>query len=291
MIDKPNTNSPFSHSNPKKRLKEKSHLFLLTARNHCFIHPPALISTLMKPNTQHKRPWRNLIVLLPIIAALILCSLTTANTFASIATYQAPFEKTALPGAINPAPTVAPNVWGWVDPLGLSGYLAIHSSGNGGSSMMSGHSWISYKNDASGTVTTYGTWGNNPTGSGNGLFENLEAGQLGDASRTIHIDDTAETKPLNYINQTKTLGQKGWTPNNPCSGFARNSWQIATGENLNSNWGPINNPTTLKKSIIDINKGANHLSVGSPGKTSSGSSGACGRSSGYSSLRPLGSLL
>lgn len=41
--------------------------------------------------------------------------------------------------------------------------------------MMSGHSWISYTPDGGANVT-YGTWGNNPTGKGNGLFENLETG-------------------------------------------------------------------------------------------------------------------
>jgi RHS repeat-associated protein len=82
------------------------------------------------------------------------------------------------------------NLYGYVgnhntmltDPLGLAGWVTINSSGNGGSSMTSGHSWISYTPDG-GSTTTYGTWGNNPTGHGNGLFENLEAGRTGDASR------------------------------------------------------------------------------------------------------------
>ena len=40
--------------------------------------------------------------------------------------------------------------------------------------MLSGHSWVSYKQDG-GDTTTYGTWGNNPMNTGNGLHENLEA--------------------------------------------------------------------------------------------------------------------
>ena len=58
----------------------------------------------------------------------------------------------------------------YVDPLGLEGTMTIYSSGDGGSSMMSGHSWISYQPDG-GNMATYGTWGNNPTGKENGLFE------------------------------------------------------------------------------------------------------------------------
>ncbi|WP_303909487.1 RHS repeat domain-containing protein, partial [Thiohalomonas denitrificans] len=184
----------------------------------------------------------------------------------------------------------------FMDPDGLSGTLTIHSSGNGGSSMTSGHAWISYTPDPSGgsgttTTTTYGTWGNNPTEQGNGLFTNLEAGRTGDASRTMHLDDAAETNLMNVISEYQNQGEDAWSLGSPCSGFSRDAWETGTGEDLNANWGPINNPTTLKESIIEANGGANHSTATSPNTASSASSGSIGRSSGSSSLDPLESSL
>jgi RHS repeat-associated protein len=130
---------------------------------------------------------------------------------------------------------VGNNPINWFDPLGLSGTLTIHSSGDGG---ISGHSWISYTPDG-GQTTTYGTWGNNPTGAGNGLFENLESGRTGDASRTMHIDDAGESALMDRIQDYRNMGQDAWQYGNPCSGFARDAWQKGTGEDLNANWGPF----------------------------------------------------
>ncbi len=88
----------------------------------------------------------------------------------------------------------------WADPWGLSGTLTIHSSGVGdgssGSGGLSGHSWISYTPDG-GITTTYGTWGNNPYGMGNGLHENLEQGRQGDASRSMYLNDEQEAALYN----------------------------------------------------------------------------------------------
>lgn len=181
----------------------------------------------------------------------------------------------------------------FLDPDGLSGRLTINSSGDGGSLMMSGHAWLSYTPDTSGgkqVTTTYGTWGNNPTGQGNGLFTNLEVNRTGDASRTMHIDDAAEKSLMGVISKYKGEGQEGWQLGNPCSGFAREGWQAGTGENLNSNLGPINNPTTLKESVIKANGGVNHNTAVQPNTPSSASSGSAGRSSG-SSLNSSGSSL
>jgi RHS repeat-associated protein len=177
------------------------------------------------------------------------------------------------------------NLW---DPLGLSGWITIYSSGNGGSSMTSGHSWISYTPDGAHT-TTYGTWGNNPTGNGNGLFENLEAGRTSDAARSMYLDDNAEEALLDKIQLYRNMGQNAWKYGSPCSEFARDAWKTATSESLNSNWGPLNNPTTLKYSIISANGGVNYNTATRPNGGNSASSGSFGRSSG-SSLNSLGSF-
>ena len=107
--------------------------------------------------------------------------------------------------------------YAWGDPinysdfLGLSGTITIHASGSGG---ISGHAWISYTPDG-GTTSTYGTWGNNPTGQGNGMFMNLEAGRTGDASRTMYIDDNAETNLYSTIEHYQSLGDAGWQLGTP----------------------------------------------------------------------------
>lgn len=176
-----------------------------------------------------------------------------------------------------------------IDPLGLSGDMTIYSSGDGGASMMSGHSWISYTPD-NGTTTTYGTWGNNPTGHGNGLFENLELSRSADATRTIHIDDIKEKELYDLIKKYKDKGNDAWKLSSPCSSFARDAWNTAANENLNSNYGFISNPTTLKNAIIDANGGIPHGIMVYPNGGNSASSGASGRSSG-SSMNSSGSFL
>ncbi|HKS29787.1 MAG TPA: RHS repeat-associated core domain-containing protein [Pyrinomonadaceae bacterium] len=162
---------------------------------------------------------------------------------------------------------------GW-DPFGLSGTLTIHSSGSGGPS---GHSWVTYTTD-SGKTTTYGTWGNNPHGLGNGLQENLEAGWSGDASRSKHIDDAAEAQLYAEIQRYKDQGEDAWGYLNPCSGFASDAWKAGTGESLNSrDFLGISTPTNLRDSIEGANKprGGRQCTFGgsSGGSNSSSSSG------------------
>lgn len=182
----------------------------------------------------------------------------------------------------------APNPMSWIDPLGLSGTLAIFSVADG---LIGGHSWITYTPDG-GTTTTYGTWGNNPSNMGNGLHENLELGRTDGVSRSAHIDDAAEKKLMDKINAYKGKGAKAWKLGSPCSSFARDAWKAGTGENLNSNTlggiGPISNPSTLSKSINKANGGGG-LIGGAGG--SSGSMGSSGRSSGSVSINSLGSIL
>ena len=153
---------------------------------------------------------------------------------------------------------------------------------------MSGHSWITYNKDG-GSTTTYGTWGNNPMNMGNGLHENLEAGRSADASRGTHINDAQEAKLMGTIKSYKDRGAGAWQLGAPCSTFARDAWAASTGERLNSNYGPISNPTTLKESIISANGGVNHSNTSNVGKGSSSalSPSSSSHSSG-SSLNPIG---
>lgn len=66
-----------------------------------------------------------------------------------------------------------------------------------------GQAGISYTPDGTGVTTTYGTWGNNPTGQGNDLFENLEQNRGAEATRTVHLNDNQERALLKIINDYK----------------------------------------------------------------------------------------
>jgi len=201
----------------------------------------------------------------------------------------------------------APNPVSWVDPFGLakesivcpscgslgidvnndgiidekdSGVLTIHSNGNG---ILDGHSWIEYT-DENGKKSTFGTWGNNPEGKGNGLHSNLELGQTSEASRTLKLNEQGKENFLNTVNKYKESGTNGWKLEAPCSSFAQECWKASTGEVLNAQLGPISNPTTLKKSIIKANSRSNSNIINS-------AIGSSGRASGTSSIKPLGSIL
>jgi RHS repeat-associated protein len=184
------------------------------------------------------------------------------------------------------------------DPDGRSGRLEIRSSGTTG---LGNHSWIVYTPDG-GKPTTYGTWGNNPTGRGNGLFTNLEAGRSSDASRAMHLDDKQEATLNSVISSYASKGEDAWQLGEPCSTFAADAWNQSTGEHLDATWGPISNPATLTESIVSANGGkADVGNVTSPARTSSSSasSGSSNSSNGPSSsssssgssINPLNSLL
>jgi hypothetical protein len=126
-------------------------------------------------------------------------------------------------------------------------------SGSGGTS---GHSWIAYSPDGQNTIT-YGTWGNNPYGKGNGLHQNLEKGQSGDATRSSHLNDEEELNLYKVINAYAAAGEGGWHYYSPCSSFASDAWNSATGESL-SPYGPYSNPSTLTRNIINANGGINN---------------------------------
>jgi RHS repeat-associated protein len=147
-----------------------------------------------------------------------------------------------------------------IDPLGLAGWITIHASNDGGNSSFntSGHAWVSYRPDGTATSTTYGTWGNNPNNLGNGLHSNLEAGHWGDVSRTAYLDDAAEARLNSTVADYSNRGTEGWTYGGPCSTFATEAWNNATGENL-SPGAIISTPTGLKDSIMNKNGGAKHV--------------------------------
>jgi hypothetical protein len=134
----------------------------------------------------------------------------------------------------------------------MAGTLTINSSGDG--SLLSGHSWIEYQPDG-GQAHTYGTWGNNPMGEGNGLHTDLELGMKGDVQRTTHLTDEQEKKMFAKIEDYQKKGPGGWGYLSPCSTFASDTWEAGTGEHLdNRSYGVISNPSKLKQSIEALNK-------------------------------------
>jgi RHS repeat-associated protein len=69
-------------------------------------------------------------------------------------------DPAGLPDGTNNYAYVTNDPTTWIDQLGLSGTLVIHSSSDGtNSSSTSGHSWIAYTPDGGAPTTTYGTWG------------------------------------------------------------------------------------------------------------------------------------
>jgi RHS repeat-associated protein len=165
-----------------------------------------------------------------------------------------------LDGGLNTFGYVLGDPVNLIDPFGLSGTIVVNSSGIGdgssGSGGLSGHSWITYTPDG-GTTTTYGTWGNNPLGLGNGMHKNLEKGRVGDATRSAHLSDAEEVRLNQVIDSHRQQGEDGWGYFSPCSSFSSDAWNNATGESL-SPYGPYSNPSSLMNSIINANGGVSH---------------------------------
>ncbi len=134
----------------------------------------------------------------------------------------------------------------------MSGTLKIHSNGSG--EWLFGHSWIEFVPDKSGQAQTFGTWGNNPTGQGNGLFINLELGQKSDACRARQIDDAQETILFKKIESYRQMGGQAWSLLSPCSSFAEDIWESTTGENLRHQSVLVSTPSRLKESILEANR-------------------------------------
>lgn len=128
--------------------------------------------------------------------------------------------------------------------------LKIHSSRT--SDTRFGHSWIEYCPDAA-TSVTYGTWGNNPTGKGNGLLENVEIGYQSEISRALAITSEQELRLQAILQRYRLRGEHGWTLMSPCSAFAAEAWEYVTGEHLAHRSARISNPARLAKSILQAN--------------------------------------
>ena len=124
----------------------------------------------------------------------------------------------------------------------MAGILKIFS--NTGADQFLGHSWIEYC-PVDGMPVTYGTWGNAPTGSGNGLFENLELGRDAIACRVAYLSSEQEIRLFEKIAQYKRLGRQAWSFHRPCSAFAADAWYCATGEWLTHRIGPASTPAVL----------------------------------------------
>jgi len=169
---------------------------------------------------------------------------------------------------------------------GREGKLTIYANGGG---IQGGHAWITYT-PTNGTTTSYGTWGNNPDGKGYGLLKNVELDYgmtTAEATRTLDIDDNQEKSLFKTIDSYEKKGSDAWKLLGPCSKFAQDAWQSGTSEYLNANtWVIINNPETLKQSIIEANGGVPHNTDANNNinnESSDKSSGSTSASSGNSS--------
>lgn len=128
--------------------------------------------------------------------------------------------------------------------------------------MSAGHSWIEYS-PFDGKSTTFGTWGNSPTGSGNGLLQNAEGDRKSDATRTCIIDDEQQQRLFTLINTYRERGTQAWTLLTPCSTFASEAWEQATGEHLIHQTAGVSTPSRLARSIIEANRSDQRAERGS----------------------------
>lgn len=141
------------------------------------------------------------------------------------------------------------------------GTLTIYSSGthdgSAGSGGLSGHSWIAFTPEVGegqeGETVTYGTWGSDPGGSGNGLHEDLEKGRPAGSERSASLSMDQIAQLFVLINEYAGRGADGWGISYPCSTFAAEAWRAGSGEWL-SPYGPYSNPSSLLLSIIEANR-------------------------------------
>ena len=133
----------------------------------------------------------------------------------------------------------------------MAGILHIHCAIAGSNRI--GHSWIEYR-PIGGTSTTYGTWGNDPAGRGNGLLENVERGLIKPtATRSKIIDHDQERRLFEIIERYRQRGGDAWSLLTPCSTFAAEAWEYATGEQLIHQTALISTPARLVASIREAN--------------------------------------
>ncbi|WP_373991713.1 hypothetical protein [Duganella sp. BuS-21] len=133
----------------------------------------------------------------------------------------------------------------------MTAILKIHSTTAG--TLHIGHSWIEYA-PIDGDSVTFGTWGNRPTGEGNGLLQNVEGDLKPTATRSSIIDHQQELRLFDLINTYKSRGEQAWTLLTPCSTFASDAWQQATGERLVHQTAGVSTPARLAKAIMEANQ-------------------------------------
>jgi hypothetical protein len=132
----------------------------------------------------------------------------------------------------------------------MTGVLKIHSRAAEAGRL--GHSWIEYC-PIDGKPVTFGTWGNNPTGQGNGLLENAEAEFQPHATRSRIVDLEQERRLFEFIQDYRGRGEQAWTLLRPCSTFAAEAWEYVTGETLAHQTALVSNPGRLVRSIAEAN--------------------------------------
>lgn len=123
-------------------------------------------------------------------------------------------------------------------------------------SSLAGHSWIEYC-AADGPRTTFGTWGNDPVGKGNGLLQGVELHFTPSHSRTAAIDREQAAKLFVVGARYAALGDAGWTITAPCSAFAAQAWEAATGERLAHRLAGVSTPKTFAAAIATANRPQN----------------------------------
>jgi hypothetical protein len=156
-------------------------------------------------------------------------------------------------GALNLYGLSGNNPVNLLDALGLSGTITINTADPDSSGSIAyfsgeyGHARIQFMPDGV-TVgpVSYGTFGIPPQ---YGLRTNheLQLGYEPDCSRSKHIDDNAERRLFRLLDAYKSKGGRGWTWHHPCSSFAADAWNTATGEHLSS--GCPSTPAALRRSI------------------------------------------
>lgn len=128
-----------------------------------------------------------------------------------------------------------------------------------------GHAWlevrqVNEKGEALKTETL-GTWNWNPPNydperssqEGSGMFVNAELNRPSDVSRTTELSPEQQQALQQAVEEYREKGADGWSYREPCSHFASDVWERATGEHLRDGW--ISTPRGLGNSIREANDG------------------------------------
>ncbi len=113
--------------------------------------------------------------------------------------------------------------------------------------LTAGHAWLAYL-PVSGSMTTYGTWGNLTP---KGLYRDRELTYTAAAIRTTNLDSTDHTNLTSFA-----AANADWGYINNCASFAARGWRNVTGESLAYKSGFIPNPSALGAGIVAANGGA-----------------------------------